>query len=38
MKNMGTWGTGLYQDDTTCDIKDDYITHLKIGLYSKKIS
>lgn len=31
MKNMGAWGTGLYQDDTTCDIKEDYITYLKVG-------
>ena len=33
---MGTWGTGLYQDDTTCDIKDDYITYLKIGMTNEE--
>lgn len=22
---MGTWGTGLYDNDTTCDVKDTYI-------------
>jgi hypothetical protein len=21
---MGTWGTGLYSDDTACDVRDDY--------------
>ena len=29
---MGTWGTGLYQDDTTCDIKEDYLDLLKVGM------
>ena len=33
---MGTWGTGLYQDDTTCDIKDDYITYLRIGMTNEE--
>lgn len=33
---MGAWGTGLYQDDTTCDIKDDYITYLKIGMTNEE--
>ena len=28
---MGTWGTGLYQDDTTCDVKEEYLNLLKIG-------
>ena len=28
---MGTWGTGLYADDTTCDVRDDYIDRLKCG-------
>lgn len=26
---MGTWNAGLYGNDTTCDIKDDYIELLK---------
>ena len=32
---MGAWGTGLYQDDTTCDVKEDYINLLKIGTEPK---
>ncbi len=28
---MGAWGPGLYQDDVTCDIKDDYVDRLKAG-------
>lgn len=28
---MGAWGTGLYQDDVACDIKEEYINRLKIG-------
>ena len=28
---MGAWGTGLYQDDTTCDVKEEYLNLLKIG-------
>ncbi|MGM2834639.1 DUF4259 domain-containing protein, partial [Bacillus cereus group sp. Bce025] len=22
---MGAWGTGLFDDDTTCDVKDQFI-------------
>ena len=29
---MGTWGTGLYADDTTCDVRDDFVKGLKQGL------
>jgi hypothetical protein len=29
---MGAWGTGLFQDDTACDIRDDYKGHLGNGL------
>lgn len=29
---MGAWGSGLYQDDTTCDIKEDYLDLLKVGM------
>ncbi|MFU6378329.1 hypothetical protein ACM792_24350 [Metapseudomonas otitidis] len=29
---MGAWGAGLYSNDTTCDVRDDYIQHLKHGL------
>ena len=29
---MGTWGAGLYQDDTACDVRDDYVKNLKAGL------
>ena len=31
---MGTWGTGLYSDDTTCDVRDRYVLNLKAGLSS----
>lgn len=29
---MGAWGTGIFQDDTACDIRDDYRGHLGDGL------
>ena len=28
---MGTWGTGIYQNDLSADVKDDYISKLKAG-------
>lgn len=28
---MGAWGTSLYENDTTCDVRDDYIDKLKRG-------
>ncbi len=28
---MGTWGPGIYQDDVTCDIKEDYLDRLRVG-------
>ena len=28
---MGTWGVGLFQDDVTCDIKEEYLNRLRIG-------
>ncbi|MDE6626722.1 MAG: hypothetical protein K2K56_10210 [Lachnospiraceae bacterium] len=28
---MGTWGTGIYQNDVSEDVKDDYIAKLKAG-------
>ena len=28
---MSTWGCGLYQDDVTCDVKDDYLNWLRVG-------
>lgn len=28
---MGAWGTGLYSDDTTCDVRDRYVRNLKDG-------
>ena len=28
---MGAWEAGLYQDDVTCDVKDDYLNRLRIG-------
>lgn len=29
---MSAWGTGLFSDDTTCDVRDSYIKNLKAGL------
>jgi hypothetical protein len=29
---MGTWGTGLYSDDTACDVRDDYLDILGDGI------
>lgn len=28
---MGAWGTSLYENDATCDIRDDYVDKLKRG-------
>ena len=28
---MGAWGVGIYQDDVTCDIKEDYLNRLRVG-------
>lgn len=28
---MGAWGTSLYANDTTCDIRGDYIDKLRRG-------
>lgn len=33
---MGAWGTGLYSDDTSCDVRDDYVTHLSQGCASEE--
>jgi hypothetical protein len=29
---MGTWGTGLYSDDTTSEVRDQFRSHLASGL------
>lgn len=29
---MGTWGTGLYANDCTCDVRDSYMKFLREGL------
>lgn len=29
---MGAWGTGIFQDDTACDVRDDYRDHIGDGL------
>ena len=31
-ENMGTWGTTLYSNDTTCDVRDTYMGFLKENL------
>ncbi|MGE6256992.1 MarR family transcriptional regulator [Heyndrickxia sporothermodurans] len=28
---MGTWGTGIFDDDTTCEVKDNFIDYLNEG-------
>lgn len=28
---MGAWGTGLFDDDTTCDVRDSFIDYLEEG-------
>jgi Domain of unknown function (DUF4259) len=28
---MGAWGTGIFDDDTTCDVRDDFIEYLDEG-------
>lgn len=33
---MGAWGPGLYQDDVTCDVKDEYINRLRVGYSNNK--
>lgn len=29
---MGTWGTGLYANDTTSDVRDSYLSYLRNGV------
>lgn len=33
---MGFWGSGLYQNDSTCDLRDDYIEHLRNQLSNEE--
>ncbi len=33
---MGTWGTGIFQNDVGDDVKTDYINKLKLGKSSVK--
>lgn len=33
---MGSWGTGIFQDDTACDIRDDYRDYLGEGLSAEE--
>ncbi|MEK5215247.1 hypothetical protein SAMN05421670_1100 [Psychrobacillus psychrotolerans] len=28
---MGAWGTGIFDDDTTCDVRGDFIDYLEEG-------
>jgi hypothetical protein len=28
---VGAWGTGLFDDDTTCDVRDQFIDYLEEG-------
>ncbi|MDG4655456.1 DUF4259 domain-containing protein [Ectobacillus antri] len=29
---MGAWGTGIFDNDTTCDVRDDFFEFLEEGL------
>ncbi len=35
---MGAWGTKLYQDDVTCDVRDEYIDWLKVESDNVKVT
>ena len=35
---MGAWGTKLYANDTTCDVRDEYIHKLRIGKTNEEIT
>ena len=32
---MGTWGTGLWSDDTTEEVRDEYLDYLRRGVESR---
>src|SRR4051812_2510024 len=33
---MGAWGTGIFDNDTTCDVRDDFYELLEEGLTVQK--
>jgi hypothetical protein len=33
---MGAWGTGIFDDDITCDVRDEFIELLEEGLSVKE--
>lgn len=33
---MGAWGTGIFEDDTTCDVRDDFMDYLEEGKSAKE--
>jgi hypothetical protein len=33
---VGAWDTGIFDDDTTCDVRDDFIAYLKEGKSSEE--
>ncbi|MEI4803987.1 MarR family transcriptional regulator [Bacillus sp. FJAT-51639] len=33
---MGAWGTGIFDDDTTCDVRDEFIDYLEEGKTPKE--
>ncbi|MDQ0115605.1 DUF4259 domain-containing protein [Paenibacillus harenae] len=35
---MGAWGTGIFDDDTTCDVRDQYNDLLEEGLSAEEAS
>jgi hypothetical protein len=37
-KHMGAWGTGLWEDDLSCDIQDEWNELMDEGLSPKKVT
>jgi hypothetical protein len=35
---MGAWGTEIFDDDTTCDVRDDFNDLLKQGVSAEEAS
>lgn len=33
---MGAWGTGIFDNDTTCDVRDDFIKYLEEGISAEE--
>ncbi|MBM7588000.1 hypothetical protein JOC86_004575 [Bacillus pakistanensis] len=35
---MGAWGAGIFDDDTACDVRDDFIDYLEEGYSAEEAS